>query len=344
MRYPLLKALPRRKSHIASFYGYEHLQKVRAGAFYDMENLSSDKYPLLSTRPDRLIYFRGRREDEHNVTELVISPDTPLTAVATVNDTVAMCSGKKVYYFGNIVADAVLDENAVNRKIIPFGRNFCVVPDGKYVLTDETGACGVRHAAFSQALLGAEVGYVTENGLRVTPGAFLTSPPSAPAEGDFYTDISGEAYLLMRYTGGAWREEAVISPVILHGMAGHYAVPGDKVAVELSGGVSFTAEVTGVGSGRMTLRYTDAPLTPGEYMISVKKTMPPLDFAVEHGNRVWGCRFGKNEKGEFVNEIYASALGDPTVWDRFNGISTDSYAVSLGCPGRLPARLSQAES
>ena len=333
MRFPFLKELQRRRSNIAFFYGYEHLQKVRPGAFYDMKNLSSDKYPLLSVRPDRLMYYRGRRVDEDRVEELTLSPQTPLTAAAAVNGTVAMCSGDKVYYYGNIVADAVLDPAAANRKIIPFGRNFFVVPDGKYVLTDETGACGVRHAAFTQALLGAEVGYVNEDGLPVDPGAFLDSPPANPAENDFYTDISGDEYLLMRYTGGAWQRVSAVFPAIGHNMAGHYAAPGDKVTVTLSGGAPFTAEVTGAETGRMTLRYTAAPLTPGEYMVRVEKTMPPLDFAVEHENRVWGCRFGKNEKGEFVNEIYASALGDPTVWDRFSGISTDSYAVSLGCPG-----------
>ena len=85
MRFPFLKELQRRRSNIAFFYGYEHLQKVRPGAFYDMKNLSSDKYPLLSVRPDRLMYYRGRRVDEDCVEELTLSPQTPLTAAAAVN-------------------------------------------------------------------------------------------------------------------------------------------------------------------------------------------------------------------------------------------------------------------
>ena len=60
---------------------------------------------------------------------------------------------------------------------------------------------------------------------------------------------------------------------------------------------------------------------------------PPLDYAVEHNNRIWGCRYGANGDGDFVNELYACALGDPTEWQQFDGISTDSYCVSLGCSG-----------
>lgn len=65
------------------------------------------------------------------------------------------------------------------------------------------------------------------------------------------------------------------------------------------------------------------------------ENMPLTDFAVEHNNRVWGCRCGENENGEFVNEIFASSLGDPLSWDTFDGISTDSYRASVGAPGEF---------
>ena len=59
MHYPPLNYIPRRRTQISSFYGYEHLEKVRPGAFYDMQNLSADRFPLLHVRPDRKIWFRG---------------------------------------------------------------------------------------------------------------------------------------------------------------------------------------------------------------------------------------------------------------------------------------------
>ena len=58
-----------------------------------------------------------------------------------------------------------------------------------------------------------------------------------------------------------------------------------------------------------------------------------MDFVIESGNRLWGCRYGKALNGETVNEIYASKLGDFRNWYCFAGISTDSYTASVGTDG-----------
>ena len=333
MKYPKCKPLIRRKGLIGTFLGYEHLQKVRVGAFYDMRNLSADKYPLLSVRPDRQIYFRGLKTG-NTVTPLGIRPDSPITAAETVNDTVALCSETQVYYYGNVVADAALDAAAMNRRIIPFGRNFFIVPDGKYVLTGPAGATGVRHAAFSQALLGAEMIYANESGTAVDIGPMSETPPENPSPDDTWTDISGSVMILKRYTAGEWQPVCEIYARIDHNMADHYAAEGDTVYLSGLGGGERKGVVFKTQQGRLLLNSVGLSFTPRtSYMLELRKKMPPLDFAVEHGNRIWGCRFGENAAGAFVNEIYASALGDPTVWDKFDGVSTDSYTVSLGCPG-----------
>ena len=62
--------------------------------------------------------------------------------------------------------------------------------------------------------------------------------------------------------------------------------------------------------------------------------MPLLDFVIESGNRLWGCRYGENANGDVVNEIYASKLGDFKNWNCFMGISTDSYVASCGTDGQ----------
>jgi hypothetical protein len=67
--------------------------------------------------------------------------------------------------------------------------------------------------------------------------------------------------------------------------------------------------------------------------ITVTRSMPIMDFIIESENRLWGCRYGLNAKGDIVNEIYASKLGDFKNWTSFMGLSTDSYAVSVGTDG-----------
>lgn len=58
-----------------------------------------------------------------------------------------------------------------------------------------------------------------------------------------------------------------------------------------------------------------------------------MDFITESENRLWGCRYGTDINGNMVNEIYASKLGDFKNWNCFMGISTDSYAVTVGTDG-----------
>lgn len=67
--------------------------------------------------------------------------------------------------------------------------------------------------------------------------------------------------------------------------------------------------------------------------ILVKRTGPELDFVTELDNRLWGCS-SKN------HEIYASKLGDPLNWNSFEGISTDSYAATVGTDGDFTGAVS----
>ena len=330
MNYPALKPLPRKRAHIGTFYGYEHLRQVRPGAFYDMCNLSSGHFPLLSTRPPRLRHKTFRRAGQA-LQPLDVVPDGTLTAAAAVNGTVALCTESKTYYYGHEVPDAAPEADAPWRSIIPFGRNFFIAPDGKYVLTDENGACGVRHAAFRQALLDAGVSYVLADGTAVWPLNPSETEPLDPSGG--WTDVSGGGMVQKIYADGTWQTVGDLYVRLSHAKAGHYAVPGDKVKLRVGSFPETDGTVFAAGEGYVDISTAGVQAVPTTYVVSLKKTMPVLDVAVEHGNRVWGARFGKNQNGDFVNEIYASALGDPTVWDRLEGVSTDSYTASLGCPG-----------
>lgn len=63
------------------------------------------------------------------------------------------------------------------------------------------------------------------------------------------------------------------------------------------------------------------------------ENFPTVDFAIAHGNRLWACRYGTNVKGDFVNEIYVSALGEPLNFNKYDGIASDSFTVSIATPG-----------
>lgn len=67
---------------------------------------------------------------------------------------------------------------------------------------------------------------------------------------------------------------------------------------------------------------------------------PNMDFVIESQNRLWGCRHGTDAIGNTVNEIYASALGSFSEWYRFQGVSTDSFAASVGHVGDFTGAIS----
>lgn len=60
--------------------------------------------------------------------------------------------------------------------------------------------------------------------------------------------------------------------------------------------------------------------------LTLARKIPDLDFICESENRLWGCSSADKT-------IYASALGDPTNFYTYEGISTDSYAVAVGTEG-----------
>ncbi len=74
-----------------------------------------------------------------------------------------------------------------------------------------------------------------------------------------------------------------------------------------------------------SITYT-ANINNGAERISVKRTVPNMDFVCELDNRIWGC---SNEN----HEIYSSKLGDPFNFNCFLGLSTDSYVATIGSDG-----------
>lgn len=65
--------------------------------------------------------------------------------------------------------------------------------------------------------------------------------------------------------------------------------------------------------------------------LTIKRTVPDLDYLCENENRLWGCR---------GDTIYASKLGDIFNWNVYDGLDTDSYAVDTGSAGRFTGCIS----
>ena len=87
---------------------------------------------------------------------------------------------------------------------------------------------------------------------------------------------------------------------------------------------SWTVTATGT-----SWRSLDGARTENEGLavsITLERRVPELEYLTENSNRVWGC----NSK---ENVIYSCKQGDPTNWYCYNGIASDSYAVTVGSEG-----------
>lgn len=66
---------------------------------------------------------------------------------------------------------------------------------------------------------------------------------------------------------------------------------------------------------------TEAGTTYRRYRALINKTVPDFDIVFEHNNRLWGSSKGT---------IYASALGDPTVWNAYTSSASGAWAWNGG--------------
>ena len=79
-----------------------------------------------------------------------------------------------------------------------------------------------------------------------------------------------------------------------------------------------------------TFKYSDTSTstswTDTSTTVKIERSVPDMDYICESENRLWGC-------SSAAQTIYASALGDPTNFNVFEGLSTDSYALGVGTEG-----------
>ena len=79
-----------------------------------------------------------------------------------------------------------------------------------------------------------------------------------------------------------------------------------------------------------SLRFTDSD---GTQRIEIKRWIPSMDMVCESGNRLFGCRYGDDGQGNFVNEIYISARGSFLRWGVGTGTDDSPMIFSVGIDG-----------
>lgn len=232
-------------------------------------------------------------------------------------------------YFGGADTGMVMADG--EKRCVRMGTKILIFPDKLWYDTSN-GESGSLEAFFESA-----EGVTVRCSLTDVDGEMISyaegrSEPESPASGTFWYDTSQSPGVMKVRSDGGWSEVMSVWTKISCPSVGLHFKSGDGVRI------SFSGEPLGGGYHVIESVGDDFIVIPGIYTelsgtVKVERRVPDTDFEIECSNRIWACRYGFNIDGDFVNEIYASKLGDPENFECFEGLSSDSYAVSLGSDG-----------
>ena len=344
MRYPNLRVLEASRQMVDVFKGYNHNLRISDGEFFDMKNMSSDSYPVLSPR--------GKRGMDH------ITYSDPAGMIA--KDSLCIADKDGSFFINNYAVDMELNEEP--KQLISMGAYVIVMPDKKWINTMCWNDDGTFNVEKGWGYIEAEVQTHAPvsftlcklDGTDYSTDDIPRDEPAEPENMELWIDTSSEPHSLKMWSesAGMWvsigttyvkiASAGIGVPfekydgITITGLSGslHDNVTGDviensKDLAALEGAAVVWEKgddyIVVVGILDITRTITD--------QITISRKMPVMDFVVESGNRLFGCRYGENADGEVVNEIYASKLGDFKNWSCYMGLSTDSYAASCGTDG-----------
>jgi hypothetical protein len=168
--------------------------------------------------------------------------------------------------------------------------------------------------------------------------------PTSAENGDMWIDTSSIPHTLKQYSAAADEWSAVATSYVKISSLGIGSNFAEGDGVKISGITTATDLNTNTiihsrGANYIVVTGIIDEVTSQETPITVERKMPDMDFVIESGNRLWGCRYGESN-GVMVNEIYCSKLGDFKNWECYAGISSDSWRATVGSDGAFTGAVS----
>lgn len=327
MRYPYINEIEESRNMTTYFLGYQHKLSAEDGAFFDMKNITVDKFPIMATR-----HKRSTVRQYENVQGILDK------------EALLIVADGKLYV--DDVEKAVELTTEGEKSIYKLGAYIVILPDKVwYNLEDDTYGNIEAHYSetkpISFTLCGGD-----GNAISWHDSAYYESHKAS--EGDYMmSTINGKTSLKVYSSGtGLWATVATT----------YIKISADGIGrnFEKEDGVKITLDMTGItwdraeyifvnedGNSRFSNfaifdKGDDYITVPGlldenkqfSTAIQVDRAMPDIAFMCECQNRLWGC----SEDG---HEVYCCKLGDVKNWNCFAGISTDSWAATVGTDGKF---------
>lgn len=354
MKLPYMTAaVSKAKQQTIAFGGVNYSLRPKDGELLESMGLCSERYPCLSQRD-------GRK------TAGTYTAPTGLYARGKL----CVVDGTDFIYGGKVVGQVTAGEKqfaTINTKIVIF-------PDKVFydTLAEEFGALGASYPGYAGDItftgntltvpeqsyidqeteesktitdVSADVSITAYTGVSIdkTTGALTMTggeakTPATLEAGDYIQhgiDSTKEYMIVQSSAGqsdGSYQISGKLHEAVLHEYQDFGELFKEGDAIEISGCTTCKDNngshiIRGI-SGR-TLTFTEDLFSQtGEEAgtVILERKVPELTCICECDNRIWGAE---------GTTIYASALGDPTNFFVYDGLSTDSYAVAVGSDGEF---------
>lgn len=313
---PALSGTNRNVEMVNVFNGYNKNLDAQENEFDDMKNISSSFFPVFSPRKNR-------------GTLTVLDKPNGLAAKSNL----FWVDGTTLYHNGFAVDNLTLEDSP--KQFVSMGAYLLIWPDKVYYNTaDRTyGMLEASITILDKVDVTCSLCKSDGEGFDATPIVSATEPAD-PAGGDLWIDTSDTTHVLKQYSGSSntW----IPTPTT------HVKISAENIGKQFNKFDGVT--ISGLSDGSLNGDFILYGVSDNEIIVTgmidttinqtggvtVQRKVPDMDYLTEEGNRVWGSNSARNE-------IYACKLGDPFNWNVFMGLSTDSYAATIGTDGQFTA-------
>lgn len=361
MYYPQLETSSASRDFQEVFNGYNHNLRISEGEFYDMKNMTGDYYPVLSPRNKRGI------SKIHNENQKMDSPNGLIC-----KDALCYVDGHSLYINGYKQEHIMLDDNkktlvSMGAYLIIFPDGIYIntekTADWGYINQENTIECtNNRYISYTMCSAdGNDYKFTTsvskkpdQNEVYVSSEAPNTSNL---VNGYKWLDTSGDVHYIKVWsaTNSMWSSVSTTYIKLNCSEIGVGFKEGDAVQIKgckvTNQGDTVKEQINALNTNIIikSIEKVEEGKSPSWIVVTgildkicqqktgtvtISRKAPKMDFIVESNNRLWGCFYGMNyDTNETINEIYACKQGDFKNWFCYAGISTDSYAASVGSDG-----------
>ena len=349
-----------------TFGGYNHNLRISDNEFFDMKNMTGDYYPVLSPRGKRAKV--PSVESEYEQPQTMIWKDA-LCHIARDDVGVHLyINGDLVTAFeGKFDSDSQFKMIGMGAYLLVFEDTGNGLDNGWYINTVDKSEHGfidnTKEITANDSNKQVVLTMCGRDGKDYNDITVSDTAPANPTNGQKWIDTSEDKHYLKVYaaTTAMWTTVSttyvkISAPQIAAGfkegdavnISGLVATAPAQDETDITDQVKFlnnTAIIQSIDESTnqqgdknngwiVIIGIIDRVNTQESGTVKVERKAPLLDFVCECNNRLWGCRYGLNrERDKTVNEIYACKQADFKNWFCYAGISTDSYAASVGSDG-----------